>query len=693
MAKKAGEAISKVVNNFAKVIGKTQVAVNKILWGRGNKQPTASAKFDTKTSTMQYTSTPPPPTTPPTTKAGDLLGTGLFNALDALNQVDLCNILTYFASSIHIKKKPRPPKEQWSAVQKKFYQIQDLAGEIVNSIDKYESYPNTFIGTYVGVGPNAMSPEDVVKATGTNAPKDSLSGTGVSKFNMYNLIKNIKDLTSPDGTTTAGLFTGEDRQMLGMIPGLGKNIILINDFVASIDKYVDYRNISNDDLTKLLDKIAKVRAVCLVIQNLDIQSTAALVGNFLGIDVRSQIQQLNKYIDVTKIIPTLRKINAAIRSFITIGKQIQNIIRTAQFIIKILVLIVKVFKFILSFFKANPLPLLFATSGVQSTLDDAKKAAKDQTDSVSVVLKQLNGILAVVLIFVRYLLSNANELLIRIQTLLATLEACESVKDSDIIKELKQTATDLETFKEQLSTYITAYDSKTDVNEVLFGKYTIRVVDEEITDRSITNKRRRGIAFDESGAIVTQSDLTFATNNIVIINEVKLKLITLGLVASNMGVLDAAQAAILAESLAYLEDDSLSPDDYTVLRSEYDLDSPDNENEDDGLGLNAFINKLKGGKRMRRRAKRAQAAQKKRLADQLRKEDRSGTAVTVKKLTASAAQDSIAAERANISALQEDITALLLLAPSPTTIALVAQKRNEIVASKRKIAEYQRLIA
>ena len=693
MAKKAGEAISKVINGLAKVIGRTQVAVNKVLWGRGNMQPVASANYDTTTSSMKYTSTPPPPTTPPTTKAGDLLGTGLFNALDALNRVDLCNILTYLASSINIKKKARPPKERWSAVEKKLYQLQDLAGEVVKAIDKYEAYPNTFIGRYAGIGPNAMSPDEAIKATGAENPTDTLSGTAISKFNMYNLIKNIQDtflgITASDTT----LLTPEDRQMLGMVPGLGSNLNVINDFLANINKYADYRNISNEELTKLQNKITLVRTICVTIQTLDIKSGLALVGNFLGIDVRSQIQELNKYLDVTKIIPTLRKINDAIRAFIKMGNQVQNTIRTAQFVIKILILLVKIVKFIIAFFKVNPLPLLFATSGIQSTLEDAKKAAQDQTDSVSVLLKQINGLLAVVLLLVRYLLSNANELLVRLQTLLLTLEGCESMKDSDILAELKQTATDLESFKEQLSTYIIAYDSKTNTNEVLFGKYTIRVVDEEVTDRSISNKRRRGIAFDQSGAIVAQSDLTFATNNIVIINEVKLKLISLGLAPSTGAVLDAAQAAILAESLAYLDDDSLSEEGYTLLQAEYSLDAPDNENEDDGLGLNAFINKLKGGKRMRRRAKRAMAARKKQVADQLRKENQKGTSATQKKLNTSAIQDLIAAEKANIAALREDIAALAATLPSPTSAALIAQKTKQIKVAQDKIAEYKRSLA
>ena len=160
---------------------------------------------------------------------------------------------------------------------------------------------------------------------------------------MYNLIRSIQDILSPTGISSNSLFSAEDRQTLGMIPGIGSSLNVIDDFVANINKYTDYRNISSNDLIKLQNQITKIRTVCVAIQTLDPQSGLALAGNFLGVDIRSQIQKLNKYLDVTKIIPTLRKINNAIKSFITMGKKIQNIVRTAQFIIKVLVLIVKIF--------------------------------------------------------------------------------------------------------------------------------------------------------------------------------------------------------------------------------------------------------------------------------------------------------------------------------------------------------------
>jgi hypothetical protein len=129
----------------------------------------------------------------------------------------------------------------------------------------------------------------------------------------------------------------------------------------------------------------------------------------------------------------------------------------------------------------------------------------------------------------------------------------------------------------------------------MFGGYDIRVVDEELTERSITNKRRRGIALDTRGQIVAQSDLTFATNTSVIIAEVQQKLMALGLVDSGVGLLDAATLSAIAESINYLDSNDVAEDDLNIDRS-----AADSAAAAQSLNLNAFIDKLPGGELFKR---------------------------------------------------------------------------------------------
>ena len=610
-----GESLEKVIILASKQVGNLQIGVNKVLWGSANTQPIQTVKYDAASGSLSYVTTPTKAVPPP--KGKNLVNSGLFNALDALNGVDLCNVITYAVDNINVKKKPRPPRNTWNSTQTALYFLQDQAVVVNHAIDKYTAYPNTFIGSYLGVGPNAQPANQVVSASGLPAGSDTISGTNIQKYNMYNLLQSIKDTFLVGVKSTSGsVFTAEEQSLLATVPGLIGNSNIINDFLKSIDKYVDYRQITNDDLQKLQNKITTLRSVCTTIQLLDFKSGLALAGNFVGADIRSQIQRLSKFLDPTKIIPDLRGINSAIQSFIKMAQKVQGVLSQAQFIIKLALLFVKVFIFIRAFFKALPLPLIFSTSGVQSALSEANQAAKDAQDGLTRLLKEINALLSVVVLFLRYLLANTNELLIRLQVLLRNLEACEAMKDSDILDELRQTSEDLIALQEQLATYIIQYDSKIDPSTAVFGKYDIRVIDEQLTERSIVNKRRRGIALDQNGVIVTQSDLTFATDTSIIISEVKLKLMAGGLVQPTFGSFGTGDLTTVSTSLDFLDSNDVMEDDLNLSLQE-NADSPDNEDESKGLGLNAFINKLPGGRSLRKRVRTSLDASNAKLKEQV----------------------------------------------------------------------------
>lgn len=152
----------------------------------------------------------------------------------------------------------------------------------------------------------------------------------------------------------------------------------------------------------------------------------------------------------------------------------------------------------------------------------------------------------------------------------------------------------------------------------MFGDYDIRVVEEELKDPGIVNKRRRGIALNQRGEIVAQSDLTFATNTAVIIAEVRAKLVAEKLVQPNLGSIDAVNISIISDSLNYLDNNDVMQDDLnapTTLQ-----DSPDNLDENAGLGLNAFVNNLKGGRKLRQRTRAALAASAANVKEQVERE-------------------------------------------------------------------------
>ena len=578
--------LGKAVTVSANSLGNLQVGIDKILWGSITPSTRISANLDTKTGNITYT----PVTTAPKPPTGNLVESGLFNALDVLNSVDLCDILSYLTDTIHLKNKPRPSKP-WNAAQTAFYGLQDAAQSVQKQIDKFMAYPNVLIGDYVGIGPNAVPLEQAVDK---GAPTQG--GTSTTAYNLFFLMKSIKETFSLTGTNS--IFTAEEKTILTTVPGLGGSLNFIDDFIGTVDKYSDYRNIPNKDLQDLIDKVNKLRSICVTIQNLDFKSALSLVGNFLGVDIRSQIQKLGAFLDPTKLIPTLKEINNALRGFIKIAQQVQGVLSLGQFLIKLALIFNKIFKFIIQFFLSNPAPGMSLTAGVISRFEDAKGKAKSETDGVTILLRTINSLMGVVVTFIRYVLGNTNELLSRLDILLAKLEGCAAVKDSDVISELKQTRDDLVALREQLTTYVTQYDSKTNSDNSMFGKYDIRVVDEELVDKTITNKRRRGIALDTDGRIVTESDLTFATNTAVIISEVQQKLIALGLVGAGVGQLDMASLGVIADSINYLDSNDIAENDLNINTS-----AQNSANTVEQLGISTFIEQLPGGSKFKQNSK------------------------------------------------------------------------------------------
>ena len=602
--------LGKAITVSANALGTLQVGIDKVLWGSNIPTTRATATYNPASGSLSYTNVAVAAAPAASTAVGSFVQSGLFNALDALNSVDLCNVLTYLTDMINIKKKPRPPKP-WTAAQTALFTLQDAAALVQTQIDKYMAYPNVFIGSYVGTGPNAVPINQAVSQSGAPA----LGGTQVTAYNTFFLLQAIKDSFDLSGRNTGSIFNAEDATLLSTIPGIGGSLNFIDDFIGIINKYSDYRNIPNDELQKIISQINKVRSVCVTIQNLDFKNALALVGNFLGVDIRSQIQKLNEFLDPTVIIPTLKEINNSLRAFIRIARQVQGVLTLGQFLIKLALVFNKAFKFIQQFFLNSPLPANLQPVGAISRLEAARIRAKDETDGISILLRTINSLLQVVVNFVRYILANTNELLIRLNILLVNLQACEAVKNSDVIAELQETRDSLITLHTEFAAYITQYDSKVDINNKMFGGYDIRVVDEELTDRAITNKRRRGIALDTRGQIVAQSDLTFATNTSIIIAEVQQKLIALGLVDSGLGLVDAATLGTIAESINFLDSNDVAEDDLNIDKS-----AADSAATAQSLNLNTFIDKLPGGELFKQNSQNVTTAYNTNAKEQVTKE-------------------------------------------------------------------------
>ena len=139
----------------------------------------------------------------------------------------------------------------------------------------------------------------------------------------------------------------------------------------------------------------------------------------------------------------------------------------------------------------------------------------------------------------------------------------------------------------------------------------------------------------------------------------------------------ASDIAIMEESMNFLIDEDISVDDVEFMDFESGDDDPDSEDEDPptGLGLNGFINSIKGGKKLRKRMRKMMAKSSSDLANNLKQADPSGKYGG--KLAAKQANKEAIAEKKNkISDLKEQIStwkkeraASLLLGPIAIALA------------------------
>lgn len=632
------------------------------------------------------------------------LDLGIFPILDTLTEVDLCNILQSLLSKVG-GQVPTPRKEEPTALERALYNIQDIAAEVQKGIDTFTSYPDRLIGRYTGLGPIGATPQQAEDATGQAAtqqqsaenyqqgtvPGATTSGTNTQKFNLVNLIAYIRtSLTSVLDTTTVDgkpILGPEDRTLLAEVPGLGNALTYVNDKLLELDKYSDYRNIDDETFQKLLTTVNQVRQYCVLIQGLSFKNPLGFIGLLPPGKVQEQANRIQQLFPVDKIMVVLKQINNALQSFITMVRKVQGLIQQGQFIVKIGVLLVKVFKIIVRFLQGLPIPNLMTVAGQTTVFASITNGLLSISDALIRVLGQINTLLGLIVSFIRYLEVNTQQLLRRMYILLSNLEACETLKDNPALEQLTTSTRSLLTLNTELQTFIDEYDAKIDPESATLGKYKIQVIDEETTDPSIVNKRRRGVALDANGVFVLQSDLTFATDLNIIIQEVKIKLISAGLVQPGLGQI-SGDIAIISNSLNFLADNDLLAEDLNL--QETDLENPDSEDENAGLGLQAFINKLSGGKRLRRRVRQQLAQSQRNFAQTLQSSDPggkySGTIAT--RQANQANQLEIKNLQEQIGEWKKQITAAVAAGPAnPASIALVRDRLKRIKDAQVRIKQ------
>jgi len=645
--KSLAQGFGKISASISKIINKIRVSVNNFYYGKTNISTNS--------------------------KLANPLDYGLINVLNLLASIDLCAIFSFSANKLgnQFGTKPFNPKDKSSTntpLGNTKYQIQYAAYQIQTIIDGY----------YTSYGDLR-----------TNESKTAL-GQVVTNLSNY-----LEILNSPAGNNP--FQNPELRTAFPMIS-------IFDNYLQNASKFLSVnQNIGGlkpTQIDKVLSYIDKTRQVCISIQSLNNPANLiSFADTFLGAGVADALKKLDKLVDPKKIIPLIKKIVEVCKKIQSACNQILGFINTARTIIQIATLLIKIFRIIVKFFLVLPAPNLFTTVGITTAMSSAENKLTKAADNLIKRLSEINSILSNIYYLVQDISIKIGNIIDIINLIKLNLESCEpGVVDPQIIVDLSTIASSLQATKKSFDDFIKNYDDNKKSKDTSYGGYTIVILKEEVVDEGISLRRRYGVALDKSQVKIVQSTPTFASDDQIIIQEVKLLLRSKNLVQDSKLSLTPEEISILEESLNFLEQPSIDINEEPQF--EDGMDDPDNEDtEGDNLGLNAFVSKLKGGRKLRRRMRKKMSEAKNKLAAELAKSDKGGkfSNALVKKQRIGAIEDAIKAEKELINIKKEDISRLTLLLSSialaPIAIIKIRKLKQEIIDIQKNIRNLQKQLS
>lgn len=518
------------------------------------------------------------------------LDKGIIKLLEVFASIDFCNLVNYAINQIP-GGKPFNPKEKPdnNFLAKQKWQVQKWAFDI-----------QTFIDDYYREYGDAKSPD--------------------SKLGLYKATKQISNIFESMLDPELGI---NNPLLTSNFPQLSLFNNFLQNSLGVFNRYTDFRQIPNSELQKIIGYVDKVRGISIAIQGLNsVASVVSLADTFTKGQASEEIEKLSKQIPVNKLIPTLKSILKTANNINSIGQKIVGFINSGQFLINLMIGLVWVYNIIKSLLIVLFIPNQTTTVGQTTKFADTLAETIREQGQKKLIrrLGQLNSVLSYLSLFATSLVAGMANIIGKLELILLNIENCDNV-DPALAEEVKDTINNLVGTANSLQKFISEYEANKNKLNSNFGQYEIRIVDEEITDQGVKLKRRYGVALDINGVLAVQTTPTFASLDQIIINEVKVLLVSKGLVNSNLSAMSPEDIEIMNEALNYTGNIDININDMGLSSLESGLDLPDNTDTEQGLGLNAFVNNLPGGKALRRRMRKMLILQGQQFTTDLKKAD------------------------------------------------------------------------
>ena len=535
---------NKITTTINDSISKTQDAINKIYYG---KQPDANSKHQ---NPLDY---------------------GLVNVADLLASVDLCAIANYALNQIPGAKKfdPKDKSETNTPLGKIKYNIQYSAYKIQTYIDAYY--------------------------TSNGGPDTPLSKTALQPL-ITQLTNALGQIVGPSSDNLL-----KNPEFKKAFPASSVMDNLFENCLGMFNNYTDLRNIPDAELQRVISFIDKTRDTCIAIQSLtNPADLIALADSFLGGAIAQQIAKLNKLIDPKKIAPVVKQMVDACQKVQSIIDILLNFVNLAATIIELLITLINIFQIVLKFIYALPIPNMVTTIGISTLFADLYAGIKDVLDAFKKRLEEFSAILGNIVNLLQDISFKLQSLIQKFGLVILNLENCENL-DPNLAEKTKKATKKLEDTNKKIEQFLSNYNEKKKKSDTTLGDYTISILSEELTDEGIIRKRRYGVALDSSQVEVVKTTPTFASDDNIIINEVK------SLLSRKIGI-DKDSQLIQSTANFLSSAPSIGASQKTTFDNGFSVN---------GLNLSGFLNNQRGSTALKNKTKTALKSNKNKLSKSL----------------------------------------------------------------------------
>ncbi len=520
---------------------------------------------------------------------------GLYPILLSINEIDFCNLVNYITNKL-LTGNPESP----SNIVRSITNLQSKAKTLINNIDSILISSDSIINNNIKIGDNITL---LLTVQGIGSQGDDIT---IQNNNQIQVLKNQPNSYQKNNTKFKEVLITlrdscqeissivEDPELLLAVPQLSQGNNFITDFIGKLDRNITLDSIPNAEIQVILKKIRDLRMILSLIVGINsLRDSLGAIQSLTKLNIDKQVNKIQKALDISKLIPIIKKIIKFVDSINQAGQKALKYIKLAVTFVRLLTGVIRVFRLIIKLYNKLFLPMKFITFGKGSKMQSIKSKFELRLDIYESRVGQMSTLIQSIYRFVSNLTNKLRNINVQLQILQSNLEICENTNESPILEEIKTARNKIVNTIEELDNFINKIDQANSNNETIYGSYVLKIQEEELVDEEIKYKRRRGIAFDTTGTLVAETDLTFATDINIILEELKLKLQNLGLPnstgASGTGYqdLDALLEDITLQEDNTEEDDTETDEEYISLQNE----------------LNTVIDSINGASKLRRRVR------------------------------------------------------------------------------------------